>query len=62
MTPVIGFLPPCCEEEEDMERRKNYTYQKKERMETGQHLPNFIIKQCLFRIASWIGELSNQKF
>lgn len=35
MTPVIGFLPPCCEEEEDMERRKNYTYQKKERMETG---------------------------
>lgn len=31
-------------------------------METGQRLPNFIIKQCLFRIASWIGELSNQKF
>lgn len=30
-------------------------------METGQHLPNFVIKHCLFRIASWIGELSNQK-
>ena len=25
------------------------------------NLPNFLIKHCLFRIASWIGELSNQK-
>lgn len=34
---------------------------KKERMETGQHLPNFVMKHCLFRIASWIEELYNQK-
>lgn len=31
------------------ERRKTRTRRK--RMETGQHLPNFIIKHCLFRIA-----------
>lgn len=24
-------------------------------------MPNFVMKHCLFRIASWVGELYNQK-
>lgn len=55
---MIGFLPPCCEGKGEEGEK---THAGKKRMETG-HLPNFVIKHCLFRIASWIGELSNQKF
>lgn len=43
-TGVIGFLPPCCEDKGDMEKRKNILTRKK-RMETEQHLPNFIKKR-----------------
>ena len=46
-------------EGEGEERRRDTC--RKDRMETGQHLPNFVIKHCLFRMASWIGELSNEK-
>lgn len=53
---VIGFLLLWCEGKG--EKTKHIP---RERMEMGQRLPNFVIKHCLFRIASWIGELSNQK-
>lgn len=56
---MIGFLLPCFRSKGEEGEEKN-AYQK-QRMEKGQHLPNFVIKHCLFRIASWIGELSNQK-
>ena len=56
----MDFLLPC-RKGKGAEGEKRKTHGGKKDGAGTANLPNFLIKHCLFRIASWIGELSNQK-